>query len=154
MLCPALSSQDPCEGHGKMIEFKAALRSCSMVSHCYSLYFRLFNLNNHLLIKSLRFERTFRSWLTYLTFSASRVALEFLCLNIPRARPGVQVYSGKVQGMGHLFISVAWHRQGSLKVGHQIQACPSLSPICHLDQSLHHITQRYALGQSQRWSCL
>lgn len=66
MLCPALCSQDPCEGHGKMMEFKAALRSCSMVSHCYSLYFRLFNLNNHLLIKSLWFERTFRSWVSYI----------------------------------------------------------------------------------------
>lgn len=81
------------------MEFKAVLKSYSKASPCRSPPPQLisgYSSSTHLLIKSLWFESTFKSWLKYITFSASGIALEFLCLNTPLARPRMWVYAGKI----------------------------------------------------------
>lgn len=52
--------------------------------------------STNLLIKSPWFESTFKSWLINITFSASHIALEFLCLNTLLTRPRMWVYTGKI----------------------------------------------------------
>lgn len=123
-----------------------ALQRQVVVTHFISGYLN----STNLLIKSLWFESTFRSWLTYITFSASHIALEFLCLNTLLARPGMRVYAGKTPRDGP-FVYQRCLAQARVIEGRTPNIGLSLSPICHLDHNLHHITWHYSLGQSWRW---